>query len=130
MNRYSLIILVAFLAGCRINHHQQTTSHWVTTPQYASNCFETGGQIILEGYYQGKNIYVQNPIAYCTDSTTRFCAFEVIVNDTIIIPSDSLASSAFEIPLTDYGFKDGDSVRVVIKHYSDCSPKVLNPEVH
>jgi hypothetical protein len=84
----------------------------------------------LEGHYQKKNVYVQNPFAYCTDTSTRYCAFEVVINDTITIPADTIASSAFEIPLTHFGFQEGDSVRIVIKHYSDCAPKVLNPEVH
>jgi hypothetical protein len=130
MKWISLLILAVVFVACRFNHHEQMTPHYVYTPQYASDCTQPGGQIVLEGNYQGKSVYVQNPFAYCKDTSTKFCAFEVLINDSISIPKDSLASSAFEIPLRDYGFVEGDSVRIVIKHYSDCSPKVLNPEVH
>jgi len=83
-----------------------------------------GGTIILEGNYQGKNIYVQNPFA---SSGVGFCTYEVRVNGDIT--TDEINSSAFEIDFTSFQLQIGDPVEVAIKHKDDCRPKVLNPEV-
>lgn len=83
-----------------------------------------GGTIILEGNYQGKNIYVQNPFA---SSGVGFCTFEVRVNGDVT--TDEINSSAFEIDFTNLQLTIGDPVTVAIKHKDDCRPKVLNPEV-
>jgi hypothetical protein len=80
--------------------------------------------ILLEGTYQGKNIYVQNPFA---SSGVGFCVYEVRVNDRL--STDEIGSSAFEIDLRVYDLKVGDAVTVKIFHKDDCKPKVLNPEV-
>ena len=50
--------------------------------------------ILLEGTYQGKNVYVQNPFA---SSGVGFCVYEVRVNDQVT--TDEIGSSAFEIDL-------------------------------
>ncbi len=42
--------------------------------------FSQAGTLILEGNYQGKNIYVQNPNAA---SGVGFCVIEVLVNGNI-----------------------------------------------
>ena len=80
--------------------------------------------IILEGNYQGKNLFVQNPFA---GSGVGFCTFEVTINDQVT--TDEINSSAFEIDFTAFQFEIGASVVVKIKHGDDCKPKVLNPEV-
>ena len=85
--------------------------------------------MIVDGSYHGQNLYCQNPYVNCVDSTSRFVTVSVTINDTITIPTDSLASSAFEIPLMYYGFKINDPVHIVIKHYTSGKPKMLNPEV-
>lgn len=82
------------------------------------------GTIVLDGNYQGKNIYVQNPFA---GNGVGFCVFEVTVNDQVT--TDEINSSAFEIDFKNFQLKLGDKVEVKIKHKSDCKPKVLNPEV-
>ncbi len=82
------------------------------------------GNIILEGNYQGKNLYVQNPFA---GSGVGFCATKVEVNGQIT--TDETNSSAFEIDFTNHQLKIGDKVTVKIEHKDDCKPKVLNPEV-
>ena len=82
------------------------------------------GVIVLEGNYQGKNIYVQNPFA---GSGVGFCVFEVLVNDQVT--TDEINSSAFEIDFKNFQLKIGDKVEVRIKHKDDCKPKILNPEV-
>lgn len=83
-----------------------------------------GGVIIVEGNYQGKNIYVQNPFA---NGGVGFCVSEVSVNGNVT--TDEIGSSAFEIDLKPHQLKVGDKVEVKIAHKSDCKPKVLNPEV-
>ncbi len=82
------------------------------------------GTIILEGNYQGKNLYVQNPFA---GSGVGFCTFEVRVNGDVT--TDEINSSAFEIDFTPFQLEIGAKVEVIIKHKDDCRPKVLNPEV-
>ena len=84
----------------------------------------TAGIIVLEGHYQGKNLYVQNPFA---GSGVGLCTFEVTINGTVT--TDEWNSSAFEIDFTVQALKIGDPVIVKIKHKDDCKPRVLNPEV-
>ncbi len=82
------------------------------------------GDIVLNGIFQGKNLYVMNPFA---SSGIGFCVYEVSVNGQIT--TDEINSSAFEIDLSVFQFKIGDKVKVEIKHKENCTPKVLNAEV-
>ena len=82
------------------------------------------GVIVLDGHYQGKNVFVQNPFS---EAGVGFCVFEVTVNDQIA--TDEINSSAFEIDLGNYELKIGDAIVVKIKHKDGCTPLVLNPEV-
>ncbi len=82
------------------------------------------GVIVLEGNYQGKNLYIQNPFA---GSGVGFCVQDVRVNGNVT--TDEVASSAFEIDFRNLQLKIGDKVEVKITHKDDCKPKVLNPEV-
>ncbi|HEY4797983.1 MAG TPA: hypothetical protein VII99_02800 [Bacteroidia bacterium] len=84
----------------------------------------SAGNIILEGNYQGKNLYVQNPFA---GTGVGFCVQKVEVNGQVT--TDEINSSAFEIDFNNYQFKIGDKITVKITHKDDCKPKVLNPEV-
>jgi hypothetical protein len=82
------------------------------------------GVIVLEGNYQGKNLYVQNSFAA---SGVGFCVQEVRVNGSVT--TDEITSSAFEIDFRNLQLKMGDKVEVRITHKDDCKPKILNPEV-
>ncbi|CAN5911263.1 hypothetical protein BH11BAC7_BH11BAC7_00870 [soil metagenome] len=84
----------------------------------------TQSMILLEGTYQGKNVYVQNPFA---SGGVGFCVYEVRVNDQVT--TDEIGSSAFEVDLRNFQLKIGDPVTIKIFHKDDCKPKVLNPEV-
>lgn len=86
--------------------------------------FSQGGVIILEGNYQGKNLYVQNPFG---SGGVGFCVTEVLVNGNIT--TDEVNSSAFEIDFKPHKLNVGEKVEIKIKHKDDCKPKVLNPEV-
>lgn len=82
------------------------------------------GVLVLEGHYQGKNLFVQNPFS---EAGVGFCVYEVTVNDQVA--TDELNSSAFEIDLGNYGLAPGDALTVKIKHKDGCTPLILNPEV-
>lgn len=86
--------------------------------------FAQAGTIVLDGNYQGKNIFVQNPFS---EAGVGFCVFQVTVNDKI--STDEINSSAFEVDLTLFNLQVGDQVTIKIMHKDGCSPKVLNPEV-
>ena len=81
-------------------------------------------EMVLEGTYQGRNLYVQNPFA---SSGVGFCIVGVEVNGQTSI--DEINSSAFEIDFTSYQLKKGESVQIKIEYKSDCFPRVVNPEV-
>ncbi len=83
-----------------------------------------GGVIILEGNYQGKNLYIQNPFG---SNGVGFCVTEVKVNGNIT--TDETQSSAFEIDLKPHKLNIGEKVTIQIYHKEDCKPKVLNAEV-
>jgi hypothetical protein len=82
------------------------------------------GTIVVEGHFQGKNLFIQNPFS---EAGVGFCVFEVTVNDQIA--TDEINSSAFEVDMNNFGLKLGDAVVVKIKHKDGCTPVVLNPEV-
>jgi len=79
--------------------------------------------IVVEGVYQGKNLYVLNPFG---PEGVGFCAYEVRVNGNIT--TDEVNSSAFEVDLSVHNLKIGDKVEIIIKHKEGCKPKVINPE--
>lgn len=84
----------------------------------------SAGTIVLEGNYQGKNLFVQNPIS---EAGVGYCVYQVMVND--VQATDEINSSAFEIDLGNYGLRQGDPVVVKVLYKDGCLPMVLNPEV-
>lgn len=78
----------------------------------------------IEGSYQGKNLYVQNPE---DGDGFGFCATKVTVNGEILPGGTSF--SAFEIDFSLFNIGIGDPVFIVIEHNDGCKPKILNPEV-
>lgn len=78
----------------------------------------------IEGSYQGKNLYVQNPM---DNDGFGFCATKVTVNGDVM--PGGCASSAFEIDFSLFNVEIGDPVFIVIEHNDGCKPKILNPEV-
>ncbi|MCC6601311.1 MAG: hypothetical protein IT223_11655 [Crocinitomicaceae bacterium] len=82
----------------------------------------TAGNIILEGRYQQRSIYVINTVS---PDGAGFCVYEVTVNG--LVSSDEVNSQAFEIDLSIYNLKVGDPVSIIIKHKDGCLPKILNP---
>ncbi len=84
----------------------------------------SAGMLILEGNYQGKNVYVKNSFG---GAGVGFCVYEVTVNGKI--STDEVNSTDFEIDFNNFNLKMGDPIVVNIKHKDDCDIKVLNPDV-
>ncbi|MFN8775333.1 MAG: hypothetical protein ACK5XV_01080 [Flavobacteriales bacterium] len=84
--------------------------------------FVQAGNIVLEGRYQQRNIFVVNPVS---DDGVGYCIYEVNVNGQVA--SDEINAQAFEIDLTGYNLKEGDPVVIVLKHKDGCTPRILNP---
>jgi hypothetical protein len=78
----------------------------------------------IGGTYQGKNLYVQNPI---DDEGFGYCATKVTVNGDIM--PGGTGSGAFEIDFGIFNIGLGEPVFIVIEHHDGCKPKILNPEV-
>jgi hypothetical protein len=78
----------------------------------------------VEGHYQGKNLFVQNPE---DEDGFGFCVTRATVNGDPI--ADGIQSSAFEIDFSAFKVKIGDPVFIVLEHGMGCKPKILNPEV-
>lgn len=73
--------------------------------------------VVLEGRYQGKNLYIQNP-----HSDSGFCTSYFTINGKAY---PGPLSEAFEIRLDTLGLKLHDTLKVVLHHHPNCKPKVL-----
>ena len=82
------------------------------------------GSLSIEGSYQGKNLYVQNPM---DDDGFGYCATKVTVNGDILPGGTSMG--AFEIDFSIFNIEIGEPVFIVIEHNDGCKHKILNPEV-
>lgn len=90
------------------------------------SCFGMSAMAALsvQGTYQGKNLYVQNPM---DDEGFGYCATKVTVNGDIMPGGTSMG--AFEIDFSTFNIEIGEPVFIVIEHNDGCKPKILNPEV-
>ncbi len=86
--------------------------------------YSSFADLSVEGHYQGKNLFVQNPE---DEDGFGFCVTNATVNGDPI--SDGIQSSAFEINFAEFNLKIGDAVFIVLEHGMGCKPKILNPEV-
>lgn len=77
---------------------------------------------LLNGAFQGKNLYVQNPF---TPNMKDFCTDEVFLNNVKIM--GQIKSSAYEIDLSHLSINEPVSIKIT--HKADCKPKVLNAQV-
>lgn len=100
MRNYTLIILLVFFAT------------------------SVDAALSVEGTYQGKNLYIQNPM---DDEGFGYCATKVTVNGDIMPGGTSMG--AFEIDFAQFNIEIGEPVFIVIEHNDGCKPKILNPEV-
>ena len=79
--------------------------------------------IILSGVYQGKDLYVKNPL---TSGGVGFCIFEVLVNGQIT--NDEVNSPSFAIDLGAFAFALGTPLELTLRCKEDCPVKIINPE--
>jgi hypothetical protein len=86
--------------------------------------FLFGASLSIEGTYQGKNLYVQNPM---DDDGFGYCATKVTVNGDIMPGGTN--TGAFEIDFANFNIAIGETVFILIEHNDGCKPKILNPEV-
>lgn len=86
--------------------------------------FASIANLSIEGNYQGKSLYIQNPE---NSDGFGYCVTKVTVNGKIL-PS-GIAQSAFEVDFTIFSIAIGDKVFIVVEHSDDCKPKIINPEV-
>jgi hypothetical protein len=82
--------------------------------------------LLLEGYYSGNNIVVKNPFL---SGGKGFCAYEVKVNGEVSTAETN--SEMFQIPLDKHHLKQGELVKIEIRHFSPCGvktqPAIMNP---
>ena len=90
------------------------------TPQF----YSFGAALSIEGSYQGKNLYIQNPMA---DDGFGYCVTKVTVNGDVL--PGAIGSSAFEINFSFFNLTIGDPLFIVIEHNDGCVPTIINPEV-
>lgn len=77
------------------------------------------GVLTEKGIYQGKNLFVQNPMLSTAED---FCTKKVVVNGVEVITAPR--SSAYEIDLSHIKLKSAVIIEI---HYSEgCIPKILN----
>ena len=81
-------------------------------------------ELIVNGYFSGRNLIVQNPFG---SSGIGFCVYEILVNGKTTL--DEINSSTFEIDFSNLSVTEGDKLNVVIKHKEGCTPKILNADV-
>jgi len=91
---------------------------------FLGGSFISFSNLSLEGHYQGKNLFIQNPD---NEDGFGFCVTKATVNGDPI--SDGIESSAFEINFEEFSIKIGDLVFIELEHELGCKPKILNPEV-
>ncbi|MCS6794347.1 MAG: hypothetical protein NZ516_00155 [Raineya sp.] len=79
-------------------------------------------EIIVKGTYQGKNVYIHNPL---TNDQKNYCIQAVYLNGNLIVRNPR--TSSFEVNLA--AFSIGNSVEIKIVHSEGCKPKIINPWV-
>lgn len=76
-------------------------------------------EIRLSGTYQGKNIYVQNPLQ---PNQNGYCTQAVFVNGNKVLTNPR--TSSYEINLSKYAINTPIEIRII--HHNGCKPKVIN----
>jgi hypothetical protein len=80
--------------------------------------------VIISGIYQGKDLYVRNPM---TADSSGYCVFEVLVNGNVT--ADQVNSASFAVDLATWQLAQGDALEIVLRCKENCDVKILNPEV-
>lgn len=83
--------------------------------------FVSGQEVAITGVFQGKSLFVQNPLA---EGTQQFCVRQVLVNGRPV--ALNLRLSALEIDFTGIDLYTPVAVRIL--HDTICSPRIVNPQ--
>ncbi|CAD5281292.1 conserved hypothetical protein [Imperialibacter sp. EC-SDR9] len=83
--------------------------------------FARGQEIAITGVYQGKSLFIQNPLS---EGVEKFCVREVLLNGRTL--NLNLKLSALEIDFKGLDLYTPVSIRVL--HDTICSPKIVNPQ--
>ena len=81
-------------------------------------------RLSIEGYYQGKSIYIENPV---NADGFGFCINKVAVNGDLV--PLSIRDEVIALNLSILNIKVGAPVLIIIHHEKGCSPVFINPEV-
>lgn len=84
--------------------------------------YAQGLEYTMTGEYQGKDIYIQNPLS---QDKKNFCTIGVYLNEKLV--NTAPKTSAFKIDLEH--LQVGDPVFIKIVHKEGCTPKIINPQV-
>lgn len=84
----------------------------------------TAEVVIISGIYQGKDLYVKNPL---TADGAGYCVYSVLVNGQET--KDELNSASFAVDLAIWKLNLGDPLEIVLRCKENCEVKILNPEV-
>jgi len=125
MQQIGILINTCYYCSCKISHiliYFMKALFFITL--LFATLFNLHADLSIEGSYQGKNLYVQNP---ASDDGFGFCATKVTVNGDIM--PEGIGRSAFEIDFSLFNIRVGEDVFIEIEYGSGCTPKILNPEV-
>src|SRR5690554_19486 len=86
--------------------------------------FNLHADLSIEGSYQGKNLYVQNP---ASEDGFGFCVTKVTVNNNIM--PGGVGRSAFEIDFSLFNVKVGKPVFMLFNTVEGVNPKFFIQEV-
>jgi hypothetical protein len=86
--------------------------------------FSIAAKLSLEGTYQGKNIYIQNPV---DASGFGYCIAKIYINGDIV--PVNLNATTISVDLKSLKMSIGEPVFLVVHHGDECKPVILNPEV-
>ncbi len=83
-------------------------------------------EIVLEGEYNGKNIFIKNPFSVQgAGPCPGFCVQQVKVNGNTV--TDEINSEIFQVDLSLHKLKLGDKIKVQVFHKNCCMPFIMNP---
>ncbi len=88
---------------------------------YSFSFLAKGQELAFTGVYQGKVLYIQNPLA---DGVDDFCVKEVHLNGRVL--NLNLKLSALEIDFKGLDLYTPVAIRIL--HDTICTPKIVNPQ--
>lgn len=94
----------------------------VFLPAFLSAQQQQQEELVLSGVYNGKNLYVQNPLA---GNLKDYCTREVWVNDSKVFTNPR--TSAYTVNLSHLIEQAPVTIRIV--YNTGCVPKIINPQV-